>query len=425
MGFRAPSVVRGEQLGSDFPRRRRSQWRDRTGVAPASALLTGDPTGRTLVCVELDRTRADACPGALQVHQASDGALARVRLPGGVLTPAQLSVLAAASTDLSTGELELTSRGNVQLRAVSDPEELARRLSEAGLLPSETHERVRNILASPLGGRVGGRDVTGIVTDLDAALRADPAMAELPGRILFTVDDGRGDVSGLEGDVGVHGVDDEFALVLAGRDTGVRVPADGAVDAMMNAARGFHQVRDRHWRVAELSDVGAVLAHTGQQPTAEHIEFDVVAAAPVGWFDQDDGKVALGAALAHGVLPARTAEFLAAVDTPVIVTPWRSIVLVDMEEGVAEQVVRVLAPMGLIFDAESPWVTVSSCVGSPGCAKSNADVRGDLDDAVAAGEIEPGDRQHWVGCERRCGRPRGDVTDVVAGEDGYTVTPPT
>ncbi|MET0319040.1 MAG: precorrin-3B synthase, partial [Rhodococcus fascians] len=80
------------------------------------------------------------------MHQAADGSLARVRLPGGVVTPAQMLVLSGAATELGNGSMELTSRGNVQFRAVSDGDELARRLSDAGLLPSPTHERVRNIL---------------------------------------------------------------------------------------------------------------------------------------------------------------------------------------------------------------------------------------------------------------------------------------
>lgn len=374
------------------------------------------------------RTRADdACPGALSLHQAADGPLARVRLPGGVLTPEQLAVLATAADELASGDLELTSRGNVQLRAVRDPDALAQRLADAGLLPSETHERVRNILASPLAGRVGsGPDVAGIVTDLDLGLRADPDLADLPGRVLFAVDDGTGDVTGLGPDIGVHalggdeGLDGAFALVLAGADTGVRVAADATVATMLAAARAFGRQRDRQWRLAELPDgVAAVLDHTGLTATTDPVELGSEGSAPVGWFEQADGRVALGAVLAHGILPARTATVIAAVEKPVIVTPWRSIVLVDLTEDEAEAVVRVLAPMGLIFDANSPWVRVSSCVGSPGCAKSHADVRADLEFAVTAGTAGHDGREHWVGCDRACGSPHSDHLRVTATGEGY------
>ena len=63
---------------------------------------------------------SDACPGALQVHQAADGALVRVRLPGGMMTAAQLSTLARVATEFGSGTLELTARGNVQLRGIAD-----------------------------------------------------------------------------------------------------------------------------------------------------------------------------------------------------------------------------------------------------------------------------------------------------------------
>ncbi|MGU3294635.1 precorrin-3B synthase [Williamsia sp. M5A3_1d] len=368
------------------------------------------------------RTRADdACPGALTLHQAADGPLARVRLPGGVLTPAQLAVLAAAADELSNGELELTSRGNVQLRAVRDPDALAQRLADAGLLPSETHERVRNILASPLAGRVGsGPGVAGIVAGLDEGLRADPDLADLPGRILFTVDDGSGDVTGLGPDIGVHAVGDEFALVLAGADTGVRVAAESTVETMLAAARAFLRERDRQWRLAELPNgVTAVLEHTGLTAGTDPVELAAPGSAPAGWFDQADARVALGAVLAHGILPARVATVIAAVDKPVIVTPWRSLLLVDLTEDEAEAVVRVLAPMGLIFDANSPWAQVSSCVGAPGCAKSHADVRTDLEFAVDAGTAGRSGREHWVGCDRACGSPPSEHLRVTATGEGY------
>src|SRR3954467_9711950 len=126
------------------------------------------------------RDRADACPGALQTHAAADGALARVRVPGGGLSSAQLAALASAARELGDGHLELTSRGNVQLRglATGSATALGDRLGAAGLLPSASHERVRNVLASTLSGRTDGGllDVRPWVRAFDAGLCADPTL---------------------------------------------------------------------------------------------------------------------------------------------------------------------------------------------------------------------------------------------------------
>ena len=98
------------------------------------------------------RAGADACPGVFAPHDAADGALARIRLPGGVIGAAALRVVADCAQDLGDGRVHLTSRGNLQLRGLSRSGALAARLADAGLLPSATHERVRNVLASPLAG---------------------------------------------------------------------------------------------------------------------------------------------------------------------------------------------------------------------------------------------------------------------------------
>lgn len=397
----------------------------------------------------MTRIDSDSCPGVLRLHEAADGPLARVRVPGGRLEPQQLLALAEAARDLGDGSIELTSRGNVQLRQVRDAAELESRLEAAGLLPSTTHERVRNIVASPLSGRLGGwTDVQGLVPALDAGLRDDPRLAELPGRVLFTLDDGRGDVSGLGADIGLHAIDERgYALILGGVDSGIRVPADRAVDALLAAAHGFLDLRDGQWRLHEIPNGPAALAdrllvEDPHLTIAEAMEIPARQDVPIGWLTQADDRVALGAGVPLGSLRARTAEFIAAVERPVFLTPWRSIVITDLDEWAAEQVVRVLAPMGLIFDANSPWLQVTACAGQPGCAKSLTDVRADVAAAVEEGRVLPSGspepalanltaeevvavgRQHWSGCERRCGRPRGAVTDIVAAPDGYRFTPP-
>ncbi|MEV6096747.1 precorrin-3B synthase [Nocardia sp. NPDC051981] len=398
----------------------------------------------------MTRTDPDSCPGVLRLHQAADGPLARIRVPGGHLSPGQVQALAAAAVDLSDGTIELTSRGNVQFRQVRDAAALTERLTDAGLLPSTTHERVRNIVASPLSGRVGGwTDVHPLVPALDDALQAHPRLAGLPGRVLFTLDDGRGDVSGLGGDIGVHALDENtYALLLAGKDSGIRVSPADAVDLMLTAAHGFLELRDGQWRLHEIPDGRARLtdhllaARPGLDASGDLLDLPVRQDIPIGWLNQDDDRVALGAGVRLGSLPARTAEFIAAVERPVFLTPWRTLVLTDLDEWTAEQVVRVLAPMGLIFDANSPWLLVSACAGRPGCAKSLTDVRADATDAVDTGRVVPtgapqftreglgaddivaAGRQHWSGCDRRCGRPKGAVTDIIATTDGYRIVPP-
>ena len=371
----------------------------------------------------MSRTRdQDACPGALQVHQAADGALMRVRLPGGVISAPGLESLAHLAADRGGGALELTSRGSLQIRGITDPAQVAGALAGAGLLPSPTHERVRNIVSSPLSGRSGGlADVRGWVGDLDRALQDDAALAALPGRFWFSIDDGRGDVSGLRADVGVQIGDTGVALLLAGVDTGIRLAADDAVNTMVEIARRFQSVRGKRWRITELDDPSELvgdLAVTVTDPAGRYRHG--AGRAPVGWIPQTldpvRDRVTLGAAVPLGVLAARTAEFLAAIGAPIVVTPWRSILVCDLTEEVADTSLRVLAPLGLVFDENSPWLTVSACTGSPGCDKSLSDVRADARAALTEGH--PGVHRHFVGCPRACGSPLGAEVLVATG-DGY------
>ena len=188
------------------------------------------------------RTRdTDACPGALSLHRAADGLLARVRLPGGMVTAAQLQALAAAATEFGSPAMELTSRGNIQIRGITDEAAVADAVAAAGLLPSATHEKVRNIVASPLSGRLGDHtDVRGWVTALDSAIRATPELADAVGPVLVQHrrrprrrirPGGRRRRACAGGE--------SAALLLAGRDTGVRVPCTEAVTTLVAVAPEF------------------------------------------------------------------------------------------------------------------------------------------------------------------------------------------
>jgi len=367
----------------------------------------------------------DHCPGVLRVHDAADGGLARIRVPGGLVSSHQLVALTTAAAELGDGALELTSRGNVQLRGLSAGDEtaLADRLSDAGLLPSTTHERVRNIVASPLAGLDTPDDLTSLVRACDAALCAAPPLAELSGRFLIAIDDGRGDVARLDADV---------VVTTAGADTCVgtlRVPAADAVWALIAVCAGF--LAERHaqdssaWRVRELTGgLDRVCERAWHAlPTAQPGPAPAPTAPPppepVGPVSQVDGGTALTLLAPLGRLDRDQAALLADIAGPrgLRITPWRSVVVPDVADPAATA--AAAAATGLGVDAASPWYRLSACVGRPGCGRSLADVRAD---AAATPNRWSGRQVRWSGCERRCGRPTDTDVDVVATESGYRVT---
>jgi precorrin-3B synthase len=288
------------------------------------------------------RPGPDACPGVLSVWRANDGGLARIRLPGGRLTMGGLAVLAEAAGRLGAGMLELTVRGNVQIRglAAGAERELAAVLRAAGLLPSESHDRVRNILASPATG-LGGADVGRMVAQLDAALIADPVLAGLPGRFLFAVDDGSADVGALGADVGLFRTDHGYAVPLAGTAPQLWVSAQQAVPAALQAAHAFLTERQHQasaaWRLSELVDgptrvaaaVAAVVPGSSTGPALPAGALDRPRVPPPGRLRTPDGRGAVVVAVPDRRLPAAAAAALVVlgVASEVRVTPWHSLVV--------------------------------------------------------------------------------------------------
>ncbi|AVT35907.1 precorrin-3B synthase [Plantactinospora sp. BB1] len=393
------------------------------------------------------RPPEDRCPGALRAHRAADGLLVRVRLPGGQLRPGQLRVLADLARIESDGALELTSRANLQLRRLADDASVRRvadRIAEVGLLPTATHERVRNLLASPLSGRdrAGRLDVRPMVRDLDAALRGAADLASLSGRFLFALDDGRHDVAALGPDLCWTG--DSQVLWLAGTDTGLRTGPEDAVELLIAAARAFLRVRgDRRdlWRLADLPDGPARVTAALDRPASTALDRPTSVAAPTGpsRVGSPSGSAPAPAVGLHpggvlvvgtrlGRLTADQAELLAdlAGTDEIVVTPWRSLVL-DTE---GPDIVGRLATAGLLVDPASPWLGVTACTGRPGCASALADVRRDVTEALADAGTAGGAALpahvaalpvHVVGCERGCGRPAGPAVLAVATGTGYRI----
>jgi precorrin-3B synthase len=343
----------------------------------------------------------------------------RLRIPGGQTTSRTLLALTALA-----GTLQLTSRGNLQLRGIEEEDLPAatEQVRGLGLLPSASHELVRNIVASPLTGLTPEHpDMRPLVAELDAAICAEPELGDLPGRFLFAVDDGSADVWSLAFDVGYRAIDEKRGLVALGGGsaprraevTGRVISSSAAPAEMVRLATDFVRARgssERAWRIWELTDFGTdqarfpgVVGNSGGD-VAPPLGAVGAVAPPLG---ELAGAASVGVPL--GFLTAHQAAAVdeAAGGGPVVVTPWRSLIIPH-----AAASTEALRRAGLITDPASPWTKITACVGAPACAKSLIDTR-QLAVQIADRGPLPTRPLHISGCERRCGAPVVDHDELV------------
>lgn len=273
------------------------------------------------------RTRRDRCPGALRPWPADDGLLVRLRLIGGRLPARSLTALAAAAREYGDGRIHVTGRANLQLRALPgrdgrlEPDAL-RALEATGLLPSPAHELVRNVMASPLTGLSGGRaDLRPVAAALDAALCSAPHRADLPGRFLFVLDDGRGDLVERACDLGLTALDGDTARLRVGDGHGPVVRLEDAADALVRLADLFLERRGTGpaapWHVTELP--APLCAPEPPDPRLP----DPAPPLPYGPLPGGGRHVPVP----EEGLDGAAAEALAEGGTELVVTPWRGVVV--------------------------------------------------------------------------------------------------
>jgi precorrin-3B synthase len=257
---------------------------------------------------------------------AADGMLVRLRLIGGRASSASLRALVEVAEQYGDARVHVTSRANLQVRALPGtngllmPEVLAA-IEATGLLPTRTHELVRNIMMSPQTGLAGGvLDLRPVAAELDARLCGDPGLAMLPGRFLFVLDDGRGDLVDRGCDLGLVVLDEESAQLRVGAGLGPVVPIDTLAQRVAALAHEFAIRRGAGptapWHVMELPE--PLVRPEDPDPRLPE------AAPPLPFGDVPGGRhveVARAGLTRVGVagLTADAAE--------VVITPWRGVLV--------------------------------------------------------------------------------------------------
>ena len=341
------------------------------------------------------------CPGALRPMMSGDGLVVRLRPQAGRLTQDQALAIAAAARAYGNGLIDLSARGNLQLRGVGvlSHGALIADLRAFGLIDADAvDEARRNVLVTPFADAA----TDALAARLGEALARMP---QLPGKFGFVVDTGPAPVlAGVPGDIRLERAADGGLLVRCeGAAHAAPVAEDEAAEAAVELARWFVDAggaADGRGRMAALiargvQPSGRLAGRVAPAPAAP-------AAAP--------GVVPEGALVgfAFGQLDADTLAALAVLG-PLRITPWRMVLI----EGL-----RILPDLpGLILRPDDPLRRVEACSGAPSCSQARAPVRQLA--AQLAQDVPAGRLVHVSGCAKGCAYPgRADLT-LVATADGF------
>jgi precorrin-3B synthase len=394
-----------------------------------------------------------------------DGLLVRLRIGGGIVDLGLATEIARWSSRFGNGQIDLTSRGNLQLRGLTERHltELHAAMVEWNLLDdSSAGEAVRNVISSPLTGLdpAAVLDVRAIAAALERRLVSDTVLHGLPGKFGFAIDDG-----------GVLGLDDVPADIRFEAQPGADGPEfviglDGAPhhrlgpcrpDAVVEVAASLSLVflksrRGRETHIRRMRDLVAergaeaigrevglgcfpwtcsrepadqVLWHRLRAPTAPDIALMRMAGSTPGsgrGAAMTVGRsIVLRLGLPFGRIAADDLASLASIATnaganQLRLTPWRAILLPLPSHDAAREITDDLAPKSFIMRGDDPRLRVAACPGAPACARATTSVRDDANTLATIIAGAPGSSivLHVSGCEKGCAHHREAPITLVA-----------
>ena len=340
--------------------------------------------------------------------QTGDGLLARLRISGGRLSPSVLARLAQVAGDFGNGVVEITARGNLQVRG----------LTAAGALPFAravealvSIERGLVVETPPLAGDADEladpRPLAAVISKL--ALPFDP---QLGPKVSVVVDgNGQHNLSSLKSDLRLVAVSPQhWALTVGGHFFGVTEEPAAAALAVVKllAAQGAEARATDLPHMALLASIGH-LCVDAPEPEQEDI-------APIGTIKLH-AQTAIGLGLPYGAI-AWDRLMLLAIMAPrhgvseFQLSPYHALLAIGARASLLNEL-----DDDFIADPLDPRRRVSACIGSDGCASGHVPAR------VVADRLAPllhrADTLHVSGCAKGCALPRRAAITLVGRQDGY------
>jgi precorrin-3B synthase len=337
--------------------------------------------------------RRGACPSLAAPMATGDGLLAR--LPPAAMPPAAWVALAQAAWEAGNGLLDITARGSVQLRGLTEAS-----LPLAASLVPAAWPRDALVMTSPLAGEAP--DEVADPRRLAARIAA-AAPAGLPPKASVLVDGGGALHLGTEAaDLRLVARPGGWLLGCGTAWLGLG-DEDAALAATLRLLETMAREATRVPPQEACAEAAGLLAPAPAPAPA-------AAAEAIGTHRLREGE-ALGVGLPFGRIAAPDLIAFAEASGARALrgAPGRVLLAIGVPDAAALR--ERAAALGLITDADDPRRRVAACPGTPGCASALLDTRAL---AAALAPCVPRDGVlHVSGCAKGCAHPRAAPVTVV------------
>jgi precorrin-3B synthase len=380
--------------------------------------------------------RRGACPGLSTPMQTGDGLLARLTPASGTIPLDAFANLCAAARTHGNGIVEITTRGNIQVRGLS-PTSAPNFAAAMAISGVEGNDGVP-IIADPLNDLDANAtiDTGSLAATLRRALTGAPFVSRLGPKVSVSLDGGGAlHLDALAADVRLraerlpHGTRIHVAVggnAATAASIGTIAP-ERALDVTMrlldtiamrgSLARARDMIRTEGIGIfrAAVTDQLIDLSEPRPRPASE----------PIGVHRLRGGQIALGIGLAFGYADSNILEILVetakrAGASGIRTAPGRTLLVIGMTPHRAAPFATAVERFGFIVRSDDPRRHITACAGAPICASAAIPTRalGPKIAEVAATLLDGSLTLHMSGCSKGCAHNDPAALTIIGSSGG-------
>jgi precorrin-3B synthase len=355
--------------------------------------------------------------------QTGDGLLARI-ISNEPITIDDLCALCGAAEALGNGIIEVTQRGSLQVRGLTEASapKFAQIVTSLGIGADNSPP----LLTSPLFGLDADEpfDSTTLVPDLRAMLQGGrPDLQGLGPKVSVLVDGGGNlHLDAVRADIRVVATSNSlFKLSVAGDASTASFVGYVSMNRVAASVEDLLQLIANWGPTARARDLVAGLKLVSPPSSTRP------ASEPIGTHLLKDGTVARGFALPFGHTTAATLQRFARSAATlgargIRPAPGRSLLAIGLSQTSANNLCASAAHEGFVVDANDARRHVVACAGTPACASAKLPTRQLAPEVARAARALVGSSNvvHLSGCSKGCAHP-GPAAVTIVGPDRVVV----